>query len=140
RHAGYVGVDRDGGYGELCVLPAFNALPLPTIDPVAATTVPDAIATPVHVARLTSLRPGSRVAVIGAGGGLGIHMVQVAKAYGADVIGLDVEPEELAHLERERGAVAVDASDVGRVRLPAAWDRGASVVVDFVGTRESLEW
>jgi D-arabinose 1-dehydrogenase-like Zn-dependent alcohol dehydrogenase len=141
RHAGYVGVDRDGGYGELCVLPAFNALPLPsTLDPVTATTVPDAIATPVHVARLTSLRPGSRVAVIGAGGGLGIHMVQVAKAYGAEVIGLEVEPQKLAYLERELGVVAVDSSDVGRVRLPVAWDRGASLVVDFVGTRESLEW
>jgi len=141
RHAGYVGVDRDGGYGELCVLPAFNALSLPsTIDPVTATTIPDAIATPVHVAWLTSLRPGSRVAVIGAGGGLGIHMVQVAGAFGADVVGLDVAHEKLAYLEHELGTAAVDSSDFGRIRLPAAWDGRADVVVDFVGTRESLDW
>jgi len=141
RHAGYVGVDRDGGYGELCVLPAFNALPLPSaIDPVTATTIPDAIATPVHVARLTSLRPGSRVAVIGAGGGLGIHMVQVAGAFGADVVALDVAHEKLAYLEHELGTAAVDSSDFGRIRLPAAWDGRADVVVDFVGTRESLDW
>jgi D-arabinose 1-dehydrogenase-like Zn-dependent alcohol dehydrogenase len=141
RHAGYVGVDRDGGYGELCVLPAFNTLPLPsTIDPVTATTIPDAIATPVHVARLTSLRPGSRAAVIGAGGGLGIHMVQVAKSYGAEVIALDIEQEKLVYLERELGMAAVDSSDFGRIDLPATWVGGADVVVDFVGTRASLEW
>jgi propanol-preferring alcohol dehydrogenase len=141
RHAGYVGVDRDGGYGELCVLPAFNALPLPpAIDPVTATTIPDAIATPVHVARLTSLRPGSRVAVVGAGGGLGIHMVQVAGAFGADVVALDVAQDKLEYLEHELGTAAVDSSDFGRIRLPAAWEGRADVVVDFVGTRDSLGW
>jgi propanol-preferring alcohol dehydrogenase len=141
RHAGYLGVNRDGGYGELCVLPAFNALPLPpTIDAVTATTVPDAIATPVHVARRTSLRPGSRVVVVGAGGGLGIHMVQVARAYGADVLALDVEQGKLAYLESELGFAAADSSDFGAIRLPAEWDARADVVVDFVGTRASLEW
>jgi len=141
RHAGYVGVDRDGGYGELCVLPAFNALPLPpALDPVTATTIPDAIATPVHVARRTSVGPGSRVVVVGAGGGLGIHMAQVATAYGAAVLALDVEAEKLAYLERELGVAAADSSDFGRIRLPAAWDGRADVVVDFVGTRASLEW
>jgi D-arabinose 1-dehydrogenase-like Zn-dependent alcohol dehydrogenase len=140
RLGGYVGVDRDGGYGELCVLPAFNVLPLPALDPVTATTVPDAIATPVHVARRTSIRPGARVVVCGAGGGLGIHMVQVAKAYGGEVVALDVAPEKLAYLEHELGAVAVDSSDFGRIALPAAWDARADVVVDFVGARASLEW
>jgi propanol-preferring alcohol dehydrogenase len=141
RHAGYVGVDRDGGYGELCVLPAFNAIRLAqSLDPVAATTIPDAVATPVHVARRTGLRPGSRAVVVGAGGGLGVHMVQVAAAHGADVIALDVDEAKLGYLERELGVPALDSSDFGRIRLPAAWSARADVVVDFVGTRESLQW
>jgi D-arabinose 1-dehydrogenase-like Zn-dependent alcohol dehydrogenase len=67
-------------------------------------------------------------------------MVQVAGAYGADVVALDVVHEKLAYLERELGTAAVDSSDFGRIRLPAAWDDRVDVVVDFVGTRESLEW
>jgi D-arabinose 1-dehydrogenase-like Zn-dependent alcohol dehydrogenase len=141
RHAGYVGVQRDGGYAEYCVLPAFNALRLAApLDAVAATTVPDAIATPVHVARRAAIGPGTRAAVVGAGGGVGIHMAQVAGAFGADVAGLDVDGSKLDFLERELGIAAVDSSDFSRVRLPASWDGEADVIVDFVGTRESLEW
>jgi D-arabinose 1-dehydrogenase-like Zn-dependent alcohol dehydrogenase len=139
RSAGYVGVQRDGGYAELCALPAFNALLVPAaVEPVAATTIPDAIATPVHVARRVRLAPGSRVAVVGAGGGLGVHMVQVAAAFGADVAGLDIDGAKLAYLEDALGVTAVDAADLDRTRLP--WNRGADVVVDFIGTPESLEW
>ena len=91
RFRGNVGVAIDGGYAEYAVLPALNAIPVPEgIGPAEATTIPDAIATPVHVARRAGLQPGSRVAVLAAGGGVGIHMVQVARAYGADVVGLDV--------------------------------------------------
>ena len=141
RLGGNVGVACDGGYAELCVLPAFNALSLvPGLDPVAATTIPDAIATPVHVARRAGIRPGSRAAVIGAGGGVGIHMVQVAAAFGADVVGLDVDEAKLGYLERELGVAALDSSDFGRIRLPPSWNCRADVVVDFVGTNESLEW
>jgi propanol-preferring alcohol dehydrogenase len=125
----------------MCVLPAFNALRLaPRLDPVAATTIPDAIATPVHVARRTGVRPGSRAVVIGAGGGVGVHMVQVAAAFGADIVGLDVDEAKVAYLERELGVAAIDSSDFGRIRLPPSWHGRADVVVDFVGTNESLEW
>jgi D-arabinose 1-dehydrogenase-like Zn-dependent alcohol dehydrogenase len=140
RLAGNVGVHCDGGYAERCVLPAFNVLTVPpAIDAAAATTVPDAIATPVHIARRTGLGPGRRVAVVGAGGGVGIHMVQVAKAFGADVAGLDHEEAKLNYLERELGVGAIDSSDFGKTKLPAAWNT-VDVVVDFVGTRDSLEW
>lgn len=141
RSGGYLGVDRDGGYAELCVLPAFNVLPLPpSLDLVEATTVPDAVATPVHVARRAGIRPGGRVAVVGAGGGVGIHMAQVAAVFGADVAGLDVDETKLDFLERELALRAVDSSDFDRVRLPPGWGAAADVVVDFVGSRASLEW
>src|SRR4051812_24024730 len=67
RLAGYVGVHRDGGYAERVVLPARNAIALPAgLDPVLATAIPDAISTPVHVARRAGLGVGDRVAVIAA--------------------------------------------------------------------------
>jgi propanol-preferring alcohol dehydrogenase len=139
--AGYLGVQRDGGYAERVALPSRNAITLPDgIDPVLATVINDAVATPVHVARLARIQPGQRVAVVAAGGGLGMHTAQVAQVYGADVAGLDVMQEKLAYLEEELRVFPVDSSDFARIRLPEAWGGKADVVVDYLGRSESLRW
>ena len=139
--AGYMGVDRDGGYAEFAVLPARNVVPVPRgVDPVLATAIPDAIATPVHVARRSAMAPGDRVAVIAAAGGVGIHMVQVARMYGARVAGLEVGQRKLAALESDFGVDAVESSDFAAVRLPDGWNGKADVVVDLLGSASSLEW
>ena len=41
------------------------------------------------------INPHDNVLLIGAGGGVGIHGVQVAKAFGARVIAMDVSDEKL---------------------------------------------
>ena len=136
RLAGYVGVNRDGGYAPLAVLPARNAVPLPEeIDAAAATAIADAVATPVHVARRARIASGDRVAVVGAAGGVGAHMVQVAALHGAEVAGLEASPAKLAFVVDELGAHAVDSSDFSSAALPDTWDGGADVVVDPVGSR-----
>jgi propanol-preferring alcohol dehydrogenase len=141
RFRGNVGVAIDGGYAEYAVIPALNAIPVPDgIDPVAATTIPDAIATPVHVARRAGIEPGTRVAVLAAGGGVGIHMVQVARSYGGEVVGLDVVPAKLAYLADELGIAAVDSADFGSAALPAAWDGQADVIVDLYGRAPAQRW
>lgn len=138
---GYVGVHRDGGYAELVTLPRRNAIPLPPeMDPVGATVVPDAVATPVHIARRAGITRGTRVAVIAAGGGVGAHMVQVARLSGAQVAGLEATAAKLSYLESELGAVAVDSADFRRASLPGAWRAGADVVVDFLGSHDSFRW
>ncbi len=139
--AGWVGVHRDGGYAPLTVLPARNAIPLPDeVDPVAATVVPDAVATPVHVAGRAGIGPDDRVAVIGAGGGVGIHMIQVARHRGATVAGLDVVDAKLAEIER-LGAAPVRSPDLGAVDPSALFDTGApTVVIDLLGRPGSMEW
>jgi D-arabinose 1-dehydrogenase-like Zn-dependent alcohol dehydrogenase len=141
RPAGQIGTARDGGYAELCTIPARNAVHLPAgLDPVEATVVADAVATPVHIARRSHISPGDRVAVIGAGGGVGIHMVQVARLHGARVVGLDVVEAKLAFLEDELGFAAVDSSDFGSMSLPPPFAGGLDVVVDFIGTEASGAW
>jgi D-arabinose 1-dehydrogenase-like Zn-dependent alcohol dehydrogenase len=138
---GFLGVHRDGGYAELAVLPDRNAIPLPDgLDPVLSTAIPDAIATPVHVAGRARIAPGDRVAVVAAGGGVGVHMVQVARVWGAEVVGLDVDPAKLAFLRDELGVAAADSTDFGAVLLPPAWEGRADVVVDLLGTPASLTW
>jgi D-arabinose 1-dehydrogenase-like Zn-dependent alcohol dehydrogenase len=141
RFAGFLGVDRDGGYAELAAIPGRNAVRVPDgLDPVEATAVPDAIATPVHVAGRAGIGPGDRVAVIAAGGGVGIHMVQVARLFGADVAGLEAAAAKLRYLETELGVAAVDSSSFGDVELPASWGGRADVVVDLLGVEASLDW
>lgn len=141
RLVGQVGVKRDGGYAERATLPLVNAVALPEeIDGALATAIPDAIATPVHVARRAALAPGDRVAVVAAGGGVGVHMVQVARLHGCVVAGLEAATPKLDFIADELGAEAVDSSDFGAVRLPPGWEGGADVVVDLLGSPASLSW
>jgi D-arabinose 1-dehydrogenase-like Zn-dependent alcohol dehydrogenase len=103
--------------------------------------VPDAVATPVHICGTRAqVRPGDRVAVVGAGGGIGAHLVQVAQCYGGRVAGLDVGERKL-ELVAELGAVAVDSRDFGAVDPGALWPQGPpTVVVDLLGSSASLAW
>lgn len=138
---GVIGVQRHGGLAERVALPVRNLVSLPVgLDVVDATVVPDAVATPVHVARRTGITTGERVAVLGAGGGVGVHMVQVATAHGATAAGLDIDSVKLAFLADELGVAAVDAGRLDRAALPTAWDGMADVIVDLVGTADTIGW
>lgn len=139
---GWVGVHVDGGYAPWAVLPARNAIPLPEgLDPVRATVVPDAVATPVHICRTRAeVGPEDRLVVIGAGGGVGSHLIQVAQVFGARVAGLDVGQRKLAAVD-ELGATAVDSADFGTVDPDGLWPEGPpTVVVDLLGSAASLVW
>jgi D-arabinose 1-dehydrogenase-like Zn-dependent alcohol dehydrogenase len=138
--AGWYGVHRGGGYAPLTLLPSGNAIQVPDDLPAAvATVIPDAVATPVHVCRSRlGLRPGDRVAVVGAGGGVGVHMIQVARACGAQVAGLDLSEDKLA-LIHELGASAVASRDLAQVRLDELGGE-ADAVIDLVGTPQTLSW
>jgi propanol-preferring alcohol dehydrogenase len=140
--AGWVGVHRDGGYAPYTVLPARNAVPLPEgIATAEATAIPDAIATPLHVCKTRArIHRGDRVAVIGAGGGVGIHMVEMAALFGASVAGLDVSETKFEAIRR-MGATPIDSQSFDRIDLTAAWGQDRpTVVIDLLGSRDSLAW
>jgi propanol-preferring alcohol dehydrogenase len=140
--AGWVGVHRDGGYAPYSVLPVQNLLPIPeSIPGPQATAVPDAVATPLHVCKTRArVQPGDRVAIIGAGGGIGIHMVQMARLFGGIVAGLEID-ESKFNLIQEQGGTPVSSRLFDQVNLPAAWNgKAPTVVIDLVGTPASLRW
>jgi propanol-preferring alcohol dehydrogenase len=139
RLGGYVGVHRDGGYAPHVVLPTGNVIAIPSdLDPISATVVADAVATPVHVAARTALTDEDRVVVIGAGGGVGIHMVQVARLTTEDVVGLDVTRPKLDAIESV-GVRALDSSDLSS--LSGLFAEGPpTVVVDLVGSEQIGSW
>jgi D-arabinose 1-dehydrogenase-like Zn-dependent alcohol dehydrogenase len=140
--AGWVGVHRDGGYAAFTVLPAGNLIPLPpSVSAAVATAIPDAIATPLHVCKTRArVRPGDHVAVIGAGGGVGIHMVEMAALFGAQVAGLEVSESKFDVIQ-QMGGIPVLSRSFRDIELPVTWDRHApEVVIDLVGSKESLTW
>ena len=88
---GYLGLHIDGALAEALVLPAANLVRVPDgVGLDEAAIAADAIATPYHVfAERAPLRPGQTVAVIGAGGGVGVHMAGMARAFGARVVAVE---------------------------------------------------
>jgi propanol-preferring alcohol dehydrogenase len=139
NHEGWISVDTDGGYAEYAVLPARNAIAIPSGIPAPeATVIPDAVGTPVHVAtERADVEPGDEVAVLGAGGGVGVHMVQVASYFGADVTAVDVVPEKLDRCAEVGAARVHDPGPDGD--LSALSDVSYDAVVDFVGDTGLLE-
>ncbi|MEE9276653.1 MAG: zinc-binding dehydrogenase [bacterium] len=143
---GYVGRQVDGAYAEYIKLPAHNFLPFPEgLDhknhPAEASVICDAIATPYKVIRRARIAPLETVAVIGAGGGLGIHMVMMARWAGARVIAVDIAAGKLGRCRDAGAHETVDAS-AGKVEealLDLTGGNGADVVIDFVSSASSLE-
>ncbi len=76
---------------DLCVVEDRGDMPLEWLAVVA-----DAVTTPYQAATRADLQEGDRVIVVGAAGGVGTYVVQVAKAFGAGtVIGIDIHQEKL---------------------------------------------
>jgi acryloyl-coenzyme A reductase len=84
--------------------------------------------------RIGKLQPGETAVITGAGGGLGLHAMQVAKAMGARVIGLTSSPQK-AELLGRHGAdeVVVSGPELATQLLDLTGGRGPELVLDNVG-------
>jgi len=89
-----------GGWAELVAVPErFVARRPANVDAVHAAAVPVSGTTALQGWRLTDIRPGARVLVNGASGGVGGFAVQLAKAFGAEVTGVCRGPKS-EHVRR----------------------------------------
>jgi alcohol dehydrogenase, propanol-preferring len=144
---GYVGREVDGGYAEYIKLPAGAFIRFPDgLDwrrhPAEASVVCDAIATPLKVTRKARLAPTDTVAIFGAGGGLGVHMLKVARwAHARKVIAVDVMASKFEACVKAGADATLDASE-GRVAerlLEFTGGKGIDVAIDFVSSASTLE-
>ena len=110
------GMMVDGGYAEFMRAKASHALKIPeALDSAEAAPLFCAGVTVYRALRNAGVRQGQRVAVFGIGG-LGHLALQIVRAFGADVIGLDVSADKLA-LARDLGASATfDVTDPDTVK------------------------
>jgi D-arabinose 1-dehydrogenase-like Zn-dependent alcohol dehydrogenase len=126
-----------GGFAEFVTAKESTLLPIPDgIGMAAASVVACAVGTCLQaLRRIAHLLPGETVVVTGAGGGLGLHGVQVAAAMGATVIALTSSAEKAGQL-KGLGAdhvVTTADGDYWRQIMDVTDGRGAEVVLDNVG-------
>ena len=140
---GYVGMACDGGFAEYMALPALNLCRLPPgptyLD---AAIAADAICTPFHVCHAEArIGPGDDVLIVGGGGGVGVHMVQMARLCGGRILAVDLGAEKLA-MAKEVGADTTSDAAVTPdwVSDVLAWTdgRGVGAAIDLVATASTL--
>jgi len=133
----FFGHDRDGTYAEFFKIQEDSLLPfLPEIGFEEGAILSCAIGTCLAALRdVGRTRSGEYVLVTGAGGGLGVHAIQVAKLCGATVIAQTTSPGKVSAI-REAGAdevvVARDGTFADEVKRHAGGE-GVDVVCDTVG-------
>ena len=140
---GYVGLVLDGGFAEYMTIPSLNLCKIPEgLTPLDACIAADAICTPYHncVAE-ARIKPGETVAIIGAGGGVAIHAVQMAQICGGHVIGVDISREKLETVSELGAFATVDATDSDPVEelMSLTEGRGVNAYIDYVASKETLE-
>jgi propanol-preferring alcohol dehydrogenase len=140
---GNVGMGCDGAYAQYMALPERNCVPIPDgVSDIDAAVASDAIATPYHACyKEAEIGPGDDVLVFGAGGGVGVHMVQMARLCGGRVIGVDLGEARLS-LAKAHGADAVidgGRGDILRQVQDLTGGRGVDAAIDVVGASATLK-
>jgi NADPH:quinone reductase-like Zn-dependent oxidoreductase len=121
-----------GGWAELALVTASFAAPRPEdVTAADAATLPVAAATGYDALTGLDLAPGSTLLVNGAGGGVGVSTLQLARARGLLVVGTASPGKH--DLVASYGAVPVAYGDGVAERIRAAAPQGVDAVFDTVG-------
>ena len=143
---GNVGLECDGGYAEYIKLPAHIFIKYPEgLDykkhPAEMGVITDALATPYKVLRRASIKGGETVAVIGAGGGIGIHQVMMAKWANARVIAVDIAANKFDACRKAGADEVVNPKDGDLIEAlcDLTNGKGVDVVIDYVSTAATQE-
>ena len=141
---------HDGGYSQYILVPSYRFLVNVKdyqkcgIKPNELAALTDAGLTPYRAIKKIRhlLEPGTNIAIVGVGG-LGSYAIQYAKIFGAgsNVLAIDVNDRKLELAERFGADYTINAKmqqDMKRHVLQITRDNGINVVVDCVGTEETI--
>jgi 6-hydroxycyclohex-1-ene-1-carbonyl-CoA dehydrogenase len=109
------GNDIQGGFASHIVVPGrglcevdLSRLKRAGLELAQVSIVADALTTPYQAVRRAGVTPGSLAIVVGAGG-VGGYCVQVARAFGATVVAIDVDDAKLAAIQEHGAAFALNS-------------------------------
>jgi NADPH2:quinone reductase len=133
-----LGISFFGGYADRVALPASAIVPIPErLSAGQAAGMVQSYATMLFaLTRRTTVRPGEWVAILGAGGGVGLAGVDIANALGAKVVACASTAEKLDAAVAAGADATVAYEDDGvdlKVAIRDATGGGADVLVDPVG-------
>ena len=120
------GNDIQGGFASHIVVPGRG---LCEVDPAKLASaglelaqvsiVADALTTPYQAVRRAGVTPGSLAIVVGAGG-VGGYCVQVARAFGAKVVAIDIDDAKLAAVAEHGAALTINSRALDGKAIKAA--------------------
>ena len=120
------GNDIQGGFASHIVVPARGLCEVDTARLARAgltlaevSIVADALTTPYQAVRRAEVQPGSLAVVVGTGG-VGGYCVQVARAFGATVVAIDVDDAKLAAISAHGAALTLNSRTLEPKALKAA--------------------
>ncbi len=131
-----IGHGADGAFAEYVRVSEASLVKLPLgADTVAACVYACPMGVALHSLEAAGLRPGESVVVTGAGGGLGVHTVQLARALGARVFAITTSEEKEERLREVGAHVVIVAPDLefGEIVLALTEDLGAEVAINTLG-------
>lgn len=131
-----IGVNRDGGFAEKCVVPEKQCVLLDKKIPLEYGAMTEPLACCLRGIDIADIRPGNTVLVIG-DGAIGLLMVQLAKLAGASKVILSAPIDSRREIGLALGADVVvnpvKEDLLGRIREEFRSD-GADVVIECVGS------
>ena len=142
RNRRSIGHHVDGGFAEYISIPARNAFKLPDEIPRdQGAIIGCAVSTAFHALKVGEFQPGDSVAVFGLGG-VGMHAVAWARAFGASkIIGVDILGFKL-RLAKELGAdFTINAAEEDPVKeIDYLTDScGVDVSLEVAGTEKTMK-
>jgi 6-hydroxycyclohex-1-ene-1-carbonyl-CoA dehydrogenase len=120
------GNDIQGGFASHIVVPARGLCPVNESDLAGAglqleeiSVLADAVTTPYEAVRRAGVAAGSLAVVVGAGG-VGGYCVQIAAAFGAAVVAIDVDERKLESLKTHGAALTLNAKSSDQKAMKSA--------------------
>ncbi|HKG01379.1 MAG TPA: NAD(P)H-quinone oxidoreductase [Xanthobacteraceae bacterium] len=126
-----------GGYAQYCAVHETNALPIPGgLTDLEAAAIPETFFTVWHnVFERGALKSGETLLIHGGSSGIGTTAIQLAKAFGANVVTTAGSPEKCEACRKLGADVAVNykTEDFVAITKKATGGKGAELIVDMVG-------
>lgn len=135
-----IGVHRDGGFRSVAVVPAANAVKVPSTLGLDVAALAEPLAVAANVLWRTDCTSDDTVLIYGAGT-VGITVLQVAKMRGARCIIADIDADRLERAKEFGADVVIHSREqpVADVVAPELGGLGPSVVIDGAGIPTLLE-
>ncbi|NUS95743.1 MAG: zinc-binding dehydrogenase [Nocardia sp.] len=130
---GLMGSERDGGYAEYVTAPAGHAhnVTASALTDEQLASLPTAYGTALGMIERGRMRDGETVLVSGASGGVGLALVQIARARGARVVAISSGAKSEAVRAAGADGVVDRAGDIAE-QIRAVAPTGIDVVLDVV--------